>query len=118
MSRVSDLVKDSKLETFFHPEYTVHIYIESGHTALERTNRREEYWKRGKHIGGGSYGSVWLEQCVEGKREIGLRAVKQIIKPPQLLKPVNYNRELEAISKFSHRKVSSVSRYTLFTSRS
>lgn len=73
MSRLIQI--SSKIQSLrpysFHREYTVHVYIESGHTALERTARREEYWKRGKHIGRGSYESVWLEQCVEGKREMG-----------------------------------------------
>ncbi|TVY82186.1 Spindle assembly checkpoint kinase [Lachnellula suecica] len=106
MPRVSDLVQDSKLETHFSPEYTVHIYNESSRTSREQTRvaQREEYWKREREIGGGSYGRVWLEQCVGGQREIVLRAVKQIAKPSFLSKPVDYNRELEAISKFSHWK--------------
>jgi hypothetical protein len=44
---------------------------------------------------------------VEGEREIKLRAVKQIPKARQSPKPIDYTRELEAIAKFSHRKVSS-----------
>jgi hypothetical protein len=105
MSRVSDLVQDAELQTRFHPEYTVHIYTESGPTVRERAILREEHWKRQKFVGGGSYGNVWLEQCVEGQREVELRAVKEVVKSPHDSKQIDYNRELEAISKFSHRKV-------------
>lgn len=107
MSRVSDLVQDAELQTRFHPEYTVHIYTETGSSVRERAILREEYWKRQKFLGGGSYGSVWLEQCVEGEREVKVRAVKEVVKSPHASKQVDHNRELEAISKFSHRKVSS-----------
>jgi hypothetical protein len=107
MLRIPDLVRDSRLETRFHPERTEHIYYESGLTARQRTVRREEYWKAERCIGRGSYGTVWLEQCVEGEREVKLRAVKQIPKAQKASKPIDYNRELEAIAKFSHPKVSS-----------
>jgi len=107
MPRIPDLVRDSRLETQFHSERTEHIYYESGLTARQRTVRREECWKLERFIGRGSYGTVWLEQCVEGEREIKLRAVKQIPKARQSPKPIDYTRELEAIAKFSHRKVSS-----------
>ena len=106
MSRIPDLVRDSKLETRFLSGYTSHVYYESGHTARERVIPREERWKRVKHIGGGAYGKVYLEKCVEGRRHVDLRAVKQIPKPLQPAKLMNYNRELEAIAKFSHQKVS------------
>ena len=105
MSRVSDLIQDAELQTRFHPEYTVHIYTESGLTVRERAILREEYWKRQRNVGSGSYGSVWLEQCVKGRGEVEVRAVKQVVKSLHGSKQIDYNRELEAISKFSHRKV-------------
>lgn len=105
MARVSDLVQDAELQTRFHPEYTIHSYTETGSTVQERAILREEHWKRQKLIGGGSYGRVWLEQCVKGQREVELRAVKEVVKSLHTSKQVDYNRELEAISKFSHRKV-------------
>ena len=84
MNRISDLVRDSKLETRFQSGYTCHVYYESGPTPRERVVPREEYWKRVKYIGGGAYGNVWLEQCVKGQRDVELRAVKQIPKPNHL----------------------------------
>src|SRR5271156_3118937 len=106
MYRVPDLVCDSKLETRFLSGYTSHVYYESGHTSRERAIPREERWKRVEHIGGGAYGKVYLEKCAEGQRCGDLRAVKKISKPLQPAKLMNYNRELEAIAKFSHQKVS------------
>ena len=105
MSRVSDLVQDAELQTRFDPGYTVHIYTETGSTVRERVISREEHWKRQKFVGRGSYGNVWLEQCVKGQREVEFRAVKEVVKFPHDSKKIDYNRELEAISKFSHRKV-------------
>ncbi len=105
LSRISDLVQDAELQTRFHPEYTVHIYTETGPTVQERAILREEYWKRQKFVGGGSYGRVWLEKCVKGQREVELRAVKEVVKSPHASKQIDYHRELEAMSKFSHRKV-------------
>jgi hypothetical protein len=102
MLPISDLVRDSKLDTQFGDEFTKHVYFESG---LERKTQREECWKRKKHIGRGAYGRVWLEQCVIGQREVEFRAVKEIPKLQQTSKPIDYNRELEAIAKFSHRRV-------------
>lgn len=105
MSRISDLVRDAELQTHFHSGYTIHSYTDTGPTAQERAIDREEHWKRQKFIGGGSYGNVWLEQCVKGQPEVKLRAVKEVVKSPHASTQIDYNRELEAISKFSHRKV-------------
>lgn len=106
MSRVPDLVRDSELETRFHGKYTSHRYHETDLANEERAVIRQEYWKRIKHIGGGAYGSVWLEECVKGARDHNFRAVKEILKPPPTHAAIDYNRELEAIAKFSHDRVS------------
>jgi hypothetical protein len=105
MLRIPDLVRDSRLDTQFHSEYTQHVYYETGLTPRQRKTRRDEYWKWERHIGQGSYGSVQLERCVSGQREIEFRAVKKIPKLQQPSKPIDYNRELEAIAKFSHWRV-------------
>lgn len=103
--KASDLVQDAELQTRFYPEYTVHIYIESGPTVRERAILREEHWKRQRFVGGGAHGSVWLERCEKGQREVELRAVKEVVKCPHDSRHIDYGRELEAISKFSNRKV-------------
>lgn len=107
MSRLPDLVRDSKLETRFVPDFnveTVHTYHES-----ERSRRRLvpvlEHWKRQEKIGGGGYSTVWLESCPKFSRHgVQVRAVKQIETGGRFAR-IDFNRELEAIAKFSHPKV-------------
>ena len=102
MPPVPDLVRLSKLDAQFSskPQYTQHVYDvpEAG----QRSVRREERWKRQKELGAGSFGAVYLEQCVQGDKEGNVRAVKRIKKPEDL----NYYRELEALAHFSYPQVS------------
>jgi serine/threonine protein kinase len=107
MSQVSDLIKDSKLHTKFESELITHTFLESTTIAGRRGRRRErnEVWKRKRHLGIGIFGTVWLEECVsEGK----LRAVKEVRKSVPSLESIDFNRELEAIARFSQQKVSSL----------
>ncbi|CAH0053811.1 unnamed protein product, partial [Clonostachys solani] len=105
----TDLVRDSKLDTSFtaedvvcHTSYTFH--------PRNRHNRIivEEKWKVERYLGRGGFGQVDLQKCVQGQKEGELRAVKKIIKNPydDETKRINYDRELEAIAKFSHEKAS------------
>jgi len=106
MDRLPDLVHDSKLETRVLDGSTVHTYYETDSKSLRRAVPRDEHWRRQSLIGAGSYGSVWLEKCTKGQRDIEFRAVKQISTAVrQGSKPITYSRELEAIAKFSHQKV-------------
>ncbi|KAJ5129356.1 uncharacterized protein N7515_005395 [Penicillium bovifimosum] len=104
MSRISDLVRDSKLSTEFTSECTTHTFFGSTLVPGKRRSRRqrqEERWTKSKRLGHGSFGVVWLEECVAGR--IGrLRAVKEIRKETVGFQEEEYNRELEAIAKFSH----------------
>lgn len=106
--RIPDLVRDSKLETHFLPDSsieTVHTYHEPDYKSRRRLVSRSEHWRRYGKIGGGSFGSVWLEKCINGERRgNGLRAIKQMEVRRQSTR-LDYNRELEAIAKFSHWKV-------------
>ncbi|KAH8430990.1 serine/threonine-protein kinase [Aspergillus melleus] len=104
--RISDLVRDSKLETHFLPDSsveTVHTYHEPDYKSRRRLVSRSEHWRRYRKIGGGSYGSVWLEKCTKGARQNELRAIKQMEVRRQSTR-VDYYRELKAIAKFSHWK--------------
>lgn len=103
--RLPDLVRDSRLETRLRNKYTTHRYYDVGSTSSERSVVREEYWKREREIGRGSYGCVWLERCVKGQRSLAIRAVKEIRKPKKMKEHIHYHRELEAIAKFSHPRV-------------
>ena len=105
MPRPPDLVLDSKLETEFENGYTIHSYYESRETALERAAPRIEYWRQKDYLGKGGFGSVWLEETVESKKEPRVRAVKKIIIGKLALEDKDCVRELEAIAKFSHQRV-------------
>ncbi|KAJ5958090.1 Tetratricopeptide-like helical [Penicillium vulpinum] len=105
MANTPDLVLDSKLETYYLPDCTVetvHAYHEPNPNSRRRLVTRTEHWRREKKIGSGAYGSVWLEKCTQGARsDREIRAVKQI-EISGRFGAIDYNRELEAIAKFSH----------------
>ncbi|KAI2618231.1 kinase-like domain-containing protein [Hypoxylon sp. NC1633] len=100
---LSDIVRDSKLETEIFNTHTQHVLYITGHSARERHVRREERWVRDRFLGQGAYGTVYLERCDQGNK---LRAVKEIKKCVVAGKRLEYMRELEAVMKFSHPKYS------------
>lgn len=105
--QVSDLVRDSKLETNF-PDDTVtqHIHYVSDMKTQRRRVRKEARWTVVRKLAAGSFGQVWLQQCTEGDDVGKLRAVKEISRGREEQQPdIDYQRELEAIAKFSHEKV-------------
>jgi hypothetical protein len=108
MDRHSDLVLDSKLDTRFEPGLTVHTYRQlSTDSARRMVVHRQEYWRQISRIGSGAYGSVWLEKCVQGHQDVEVRAVKEVsTRPLRSGRQIDYDRELEAVAKFSHDKVS------------
>ena len=101
---LSDLVRDSKIETEALGSYIRHVFYEAGRSANERRVRREERWVRQRYLGQGTYGTVYLEKSENGGEE-KLRAVKEVKKFVVLGQELDYGRELEAIMKFSHPKV-------------
>lgn len=112
MGRI-DLVDDSCLETHFEfdstsiqaiPQKTTHTYYGSDDSNMRRMAKSEEIWVFEEVVGQGSYGVVYRESCTKGRRISHYRAVKRISKSGV----VYYERELEAIAKFSHPKVSEV----------
>lgn len=112
-AQLPDLVKDSQLQAAFRADTTVHRF--TSRDASGRRIKHQEKWKIEKHLGQGSYGQVWKESCVSDEATgdaAKVRAVKMIRKPQQKSKGFEYNRELEAIAKFSHTKVSRVT-YTI-----
>lgn len=97
-------VQASKLETRFHsePNCTQHVKFVSDDALNRRRVRKEEKWSRVRELGRGTYGIVWLEQCIQGDDKGSLRAVKQV----QKLKSNEYYEELEATALFSLPKAS------------
>lgn len=109
-SSSSDLVRDARLQTTFHPdcrrpELTRHVYIDSDRSRRQRRVRIEEAWQRQAELGRGTFGAVYLERCVEGPKTGQLRAIKEIPKNHDAAPRIDYTRELEAVLKFSHGKV-------------
>lgn len=108
MPPILDLVHDSRLETRFADDgTTIHTFSEPN--GVHRRIHREEYWKRERCLGHGGYGQVYLEKCIAGKRRGSIRAVKVIYGQSHSFKPMAFNRELEAITKFSHDRVGQAS---------
>lgn len=105
--RVSDLVVDSEIDATWNPStnQTTQIRRAAGTKPSRRREKTEEIWERKHELGGGAYGTVWLEECftVSSQQEPRLRAVKEIRKHHSV--PTSaFHRELEAIAKFSHDK--------------
>lgn len=104
MAQLPDIVRDFELEAQFVPDpsvQTIHTYRESDLESGRRLVTRKEHWQRQRKIGSGSFGSVWLEKCIQETRSVQFRAVKQL----PIHDSVDYRRELEAITRFSHPKV-------------
>lgn len=110
-----DLVLDAKLETEFFDGYIRHTRYTMGFSARERRIRVREVWDVGSNLGRGSFGSVRVETCrpspplFNNGREPRRRAVKVISKAIPNQGRWDYLKELEAVVKFSHERVSRLS---------
>jgi hypothetical protein len=100
-NRLPDLVHDSRLETEFRGSLTIHSDRPSG--SSRRSKRERVHWEKVREIGRGGFGSVHLEAQRKplnpGVPE--LRAVKRIRHATHR----HLLHELEAIAKFSNKKV-------------
>ena len=111
MESFPELVRDWKLECDCSDINNSTLQIRHVTNAAEGLWRQrvEERWRRKHELGRGSFGVVWLEECVSGPSEGQLRAVKQLRKAPHSTTSKYYAKELEAIVKFSHERVRSLS---------
>ena len=80
------------------PDVTI-IHRKAG--ASWRRSAAGEQWRRGKLLGEGGYGQVYLEECVGGEHIGHVRAVKKLHKA----RNENYHHELNALALFSLGKV-------------
>ena len=114
-SQPSDLVRDSEFVTLSCDDrQTIHEFVEEGWHPSQREVRRREIWIRDPNaLGSGASGQVWREQ-LQGtpRQQPKMRAVKQILvtirhrRGTARVNREEYTRELEAIMKFSQKKVS------------
>ena len=62
---------------------------------------QEVRWQRtGEHLGGGTFGQVYLEKCME----IGKTEEKRAMKIIKKIGSIDYKRELEALAVLSYKK--------------
>lgn len=79
-------------------EYVRHQYYGWRGTALEEYDWRRTH----RPIGQGGFGAVYRLECVRGRSQGEIRAVKVLAKPNTAhVRSIDYGRELEAIAKFS-----------------
>lgn len=97
--RLPDPVQDFYLRTAFSAEGTRHEFHDG---------RQDQLWVRGKLLGNGSFGEVWLETEAGGNdaSQPQVRAVK-VIRRDEPIPAIGNKRELEAAANFSRHQVRS-----------
>lgn len=110
MPRLPDLVRDTQLNTEITGDLTLHSSHASNYDRYKRPSVQLVQWRRGKKIGDGGQGRVYLERRVGGAKgdQPEVRAVKRIADATHR----QYLHELEAIAKFSQRRVSTAPHVT------
>ncbi|KAL1858173.1 hypothetical protein Daus18300_010055 [Diaporthe australafricana] len=108
MSRLPDLVRDTKLDTIFDGPFTVHHFDDSDDENDARSTCRSESWGFVRQLGRGGFSEVLLQKCEQDQRgpPRDLRAVKVIQRSRLGDNNLDYMNELEAISKFSQKRYS------------
>jgi len=115
---LSDLVRDTRLDVQVYTDYVIQVNLVSDPAAGRRRQRIEQRWEAAGIIGRGSFGEVRLERCTSSglPHHVGqLRAVKIVRKAANDSlgnDPPTYHRELEAIAKFSQKRVCSAIYYS------
>lgn len=99
---LDDIVRDSRLETYYEGALTIHLRNDPHTRPL--TQKQKESWKKVRTLGYGGQGQVVLEKCVEGKPAVTERAVKKIRLQTDDSRR-RYEEELATILKFSHDNV-------------
>jgi hypothetical protein len=100
-----DLVNLEMLDVEFFDDHTAQTRLVSNLATGQRERSEREIWTRRRNaLGGGTYGTVWLEWCMAGSSCGELRAVKEIRKGPTT-SSAQYIKELNAIHWFSQERV-------------
>jgi hypothetical protein len=107
--RLPDLVHHTRLETEFRNGLFIHLHHVSDPSSRRRAEIQRVTYQEVKIVGQGGFGNVRLEKRIAGPA-VGthpeLRAVKKIYTAEKKVSDRDYVRELEAIAKFSHARVS------------
>jgi hypothetical protein len=83
-----------KLDTRFFSDHVQHTTFHSDASLGVRQVRVVRTWYRGREIGRGSFGTVFLETSEKGE----IRAVKEIAKDKNSQIKIDYKRELMAMA--------------------
>ncbi|KAJ9481498.1 hypothetical protein VN97_g11978 [Penicillium thymicola] len=103
----TELVNDMKLDAEVHPDGTSHPTFQPDYAqgTTGRWRPKVEIWKRGRILGAGTFGTVWIEKCVPSEGPARVRAVKVIKKSSDPSEQIYCDQELEAMAKFSRPRV-------------
>lgn len=103
----SDLVDDTRIRVEFNSDLVHRFTYQSRDDKGEIVRRREkqEIWKKEKSIGADTSSNVHRHRCLTGETPGELQAVKKIPKDSEHSNGVDFSKELEAIAKFSQKKV-------------
>ena len=101
MSQASDLVTLSRFDVSLSPDGQSYVHRTSTRPQPgKRSMKQDVRWQREhKHLGGGTFGQVYLEKCMEAGHSEEKRAVKRIAK----IGRIDYKRELEALAVLSYK---------------
>lgn len=103
----ADLVADTKFRVEFNSDLVYRFSFQSKIAPGQNIRRKEkkDVWEKQRSVGIGSYGNVWLHRCLTSEGQAELQAVKMITKKSLSSGGIDLFKELEAIAKFSQRKV-------------
>jgi hypothetical protein len=106
-STPTDLVADTKFRVEFQSDLVYRFTFQSSDSTAQFVRRKEklDVWKKEKPVGSGSYGNIWLHRCLTSEAQGELQAVKSIRKTSLSSGGIDFFKEIEAIAKFSQRKV-------------
>ena len=99
-----DLIQLAKLQTQFVEDQRYTRHIKRTSQPGQRSIEQADLWERGKFLGQGGYGTVFLEKCV--KSNAGNKGKARAVKIVEKSREVHHKRELEAIVLFSYEKAS------------
>src|SRR5271163_23717 len=101
VEEISDLIDHFELEATYFPTFTIQICYESIPDQGLRKVKTQKRWQRGKIIGEGGFGSVWLEEYRKNDIIVQRRAIKEVRKRDMTRAGVNYRREVLALARLS-----------------
>ena len=101
MAKLSDVALALQLQAEARSDQADVTIIHRKVGASRRRIAAGEQWRRGRLLGEGGYGQVYLEECIDGGNAGHVRAVKKL----QKARNENYHHELNALALFSLGKV-------------